>query len=69
MDFCGADVSLNTGGVQGVAAMANGLFALPKADILVGPGNQYVAEAKRILVGPVGIDMFMGPHRQHAGGG
>ena len=41
--------------------MAFGLFGLPKADILVGPGNQYVAEAKRILFGRVGIDMFAGP--------
>jgi sulfopropanediol 3-dehydrogenase len=41
--------------------MANGLFGLPKADILVGPGNQFVAEAKRILFGRVGIDMFAGP--------
>ena len=49
------------GGVQGVASMAFGLFGLPKADILVGPGNQYVAEAKRILFGRVGIDMFAGP--------
>ncbi|MFZ1726240.1 MAG: histidinol dehydrogenase [Albidovulum sp.] len=61
MDLCGADVILNMGGVQGVASMANGLFGLPKADILVGPGNQYVAEAKRILYGQVGIDMFAGP--------
>ena len=61
MHLCGADVILNLGGVQGVAAMANGLFGLPKADILVGPGNQYVAEAKRILYGQVGIDMFAGP--------
>ena len=61
MDLCGADVILQMGGVQGVAAMANGLFGLPKADILVGPGNQYVAEAKRILFGQVGIDMFAGP--------
>ncbi len=61
MDLCGADVILNLGGVQGVAAMAKGLFGLPKADILVGPGNQYVAEAKRILYGQVGIDMFAGP--------
>ncbi len=61
MDLCGADVILSMGGVQGVAAMANGLFGLPKADILVGPGNQYVAEAKRILFGQVGIDMFAGP--------
>lgn len=61
MDLCGADVILSMGGVQGVAAMANGLFGLPKADILVGPGNQFVAEAKRILFGQVGIDMFAGP--------
>ncbi|MBK8438517.1 MAG: histidinol dehydrogenase [Rhodobacter sp.] len=61
MDLCGAGTILNLGGVQGVAAMANGLFGLPKADILVGPGNQYVAEAKRILYGQVGIDMFAGP--------
>lgn len=61
MDLCGADVILSMGGVQGVAAMANGLFGLPRADMLVGPGNQYVAEAKRILFGRVGIDMFAGP--------
>lgn len=61
MDLCGADVILSMGGVQGVAAMAYGLFGLPKADILVGPGNQYVAEAKRILFGQVGIDMVAGP--------
>ena len=57
----GADEILAIGGVQGVAAMAFGLFGLPKADILVGPGNQFVAEAKRILYGRVGIDMFAGP--------
>jgi sulfopropanediol 3-dehydrogenase len=61
MDLCGADHILNLGGVQGVAAMANGHFGLPRADMLVGPGNQYVAEAKRILYGRVGIDMFAGP--------
>jgi sulfopropanediol 3-dehydrogenase len=60
-DLCGADTILAMGGVQGVAAMAFGLFGLPKADILVGPGNQFVAEAKRILFGRVGIDMFAGP--------
>lgn len=59
--ICGADTILAMGGVQGVAAMAFGLFDLPKADILVGPGNQFVAEAKRILFGRVGIDMFAGP--------
>ncbi|SMY06688.1 histidinol dehydrogenase [Flavimaricola marinus] len=61
MDLCGADAILSMGGVQAVAAMAQGLFGLPKADILVGPGNQYVAEAKRILFGQVGIDMVAGP--------
>lgn len=58
---CGADRIFALGGVQGVAAMAFGLFGMPKADILVGPGNQFVAEAKRILFGRVGIDMFAGP--------
>ncbi|MCB1420954.1 MAG: histidinol dehydrogenase [Nitratireductor sp.] len=60
-DLCGADTILAMGGVQGIAAMAFGLFGLPEADILVGPGNQFVAEAKRILYGRVGIDMFAGP--------
>ena len=41
--------------------MAFGLYDLPQSDILVGPGNQFVAEAKRILFGQVGIDMFAGP--------
>jgi sulfopropanediol 3-dehydrogenase len=61
LDICGADVVLNLGGVQGVAAMAFGLFGNPAVDILVGPGNQYVAEAKRALFGRVAIDMFAGP--------
>ena len=61
LDLCGADAVLNLGGVQGVAALAFGLFTGRPADILVGPGNQYVAEAKRILFGRVGIDMFAGP--------
>ncbi len=60
-DLCGADTIMALGGVQGVAAMAFGLFGQPRADILVGPGNQFVAEAKRILFGRVGIDMFAGP--------
>ncbi len=58
---CGADSILAMGGVQGVAAMTFGLFGLPKAKILVGPGNQFVAEAKRMLFGRVGIDMIAGP--------
>lgn len=61
MDLAGADLILNLGGVQGIAAMAQGLFGAQCADILVGPGNSYVAEAKRMLFGKVGIDMFAGP--------
>ena len=60
-DICGADQILSLGGVQGVAAMAYGLFGLPSADLIVGPGNQFVAEAKRQLFGRVGIDMIAGP--------
>ncbi|MBY5989538.1 histidinol dehydrogenase [Roseovarius atlanticus] len=59
--ICGADRIMAMGGVQGVAAMTFGLFGLPPANILVGPGNQFVAEAKRILFGRVGIDMIAGP--------
>ncbi|MEM9010179.1 MAG: histidinol dehydrogenase [Pseudomonadota bacterium] len=61
MDLAGADLILSVGGVQGVAAMADGLFGAAPADILVGPGNAYVAEAKRMLFGPIGIDMVAGP--------
>ena len=61
MDLCGADQILALGGVQGIAAMAFGLFTGHPADILVGPGNRFVAEAKRILYGRVGIDLFAGP--------
>lgn len=61
MDLAGADLILNLGGVQAIAAMAQGLFGAQPADILVGPGNTYVAEAKRMLFGQVGIDMFAGP--------
>ncbi|QFT58862.1 Sulfopropanediol 3-dehydrogenase [Sulfitobacter sp. THAF37] len=57
----GANQIMAMGGVQGVAAMTFGLFGLPRANILVGPGNQFVAEAKRILFGRVGIDMIAGP--------
>ena len=57
----GADKILAMGGVQGVAAITFGLFGLPKANILVGPGNQFVAEAKRMLFGRIGIDMIAGP--------
>ncbi len=60
-DLCGADTILALGGVQGVAAMAFGLFTGHPADMLVGPGNRFVAEAKRLLFGRVGIDLFAGP--------
>jgi len=61
LDHCGADTILTMGGVQAVASMAFGLFTEQPADILVGPGNQFVAEAKRALFGRVGIDLFAGP--------
>jgi sulfopropanediol 3-dehydrogenase len=61
MDLCGADHILALGGVQGIAALAFGLFTGRKADLLVGPGNRFVAEAKRMLFGNVGIDLFAGP--------
>lgn len=59
--LAGADTILQIGGVQGIAAMAWGQFGTPPADVLAGPGNAYVAEAKRQLFGPLGIDMFAGP--------
>lgn len=58
---CGADHVLCCGGVQAIAALRHGCFTGCPADILVGPGNKFVAEAKRILYGAVGIDMFAGP--------
>lgn len=61
LHFAGADRVLALGGVQGVAALAFGLFGGRPADILAGPGNRFVAEAKRMLFGEVGIDMFAGP--------
>ena len=61
MDLAGADMILEMGGVQAIATMAFGLFGAKPADILVGPGNAYVAEAKRLLFGEVGIDVFAGP--------
>ena len=59
--ICGADKIMAMGGVQGIASMTFGLFGMPEANILVGPGNKFVAEAKRILFGRVGIDMIAGP--------
>ena len=61
MKVAGADIVLTLGGVQAIAAMAHGLFTGKPADIIVGPGNKFVAEAKRMLFGKVGIDVFAGP--------
>ncbi len=61
MKVAGADVMMTLGGVQAIAAMAYGLFTGKPADIVVGPGNKFVAEAKRMLFGKVGIDVFAGP--------
>jgi len=61
MDLAGADVIYEMGGVQAIASMVFGLFSGHAANIVVGPGNDYVAEAKRLLFGPVGIDVFAGP--------
>ena len=57
----GADVIMTLGGVQAIATMAYGLFTGKPADVVVGPGNKFVAEAKRTLFGKVGIDVFAGP--------
>ena len=61
MDLAGADMILEMGGVHAIATMAFGLYDCRPADILAGPGNAYVAEAKRLLFGEVGIDLFAGP--------
>jgi sulfopropanediol 3-dehydrogenase len=61
MTVAGADVIMCLGGVQAIAAMTSGLFTGKPADIIVGPGNKFVAEAKRMLFGKVGIDVFAGP--------
>jgi sulfopropanediol 3-dehydrogenase len=60
-DKAGADVIMTLGGVQAIATMAEGLFTGRPADVIVGPGNKFVAEAKRTLFGKVGIDVFAGP--------
>ncbi|MFK4443809.1 sulfopropanediol 3-dehydrogenase [Caballeronia udeis] len=59
--LAGADEIYCIGGVQAVTAMALGISEFPQVDIIVGPGNAYVAEAKRQLFGQVGIDLFAGP--------
>ena len=61
MDMAGADEILVLGGVQAVVAMAVGTPSVAPVDMLVGPGNMFVAEAKRQLYGRVGIDLFAGP--------
>ncbi|MFO1325994.1 MAG: histidinol dehydrogenase [Rubrivivax sp.] len=61
MQLCGAHTVLALGGVQAVAALAFGLFSGHEADLIVGPGNRFVAEAKRLLFGRVGIDVVAGP--------
>ena len=61
MHFAGATEILTLGGVQAVAAMALGTQSIKPVDMLVGPGNMFVAEAKRQLYGRVGIDLFAGP--------
>ena len=61
MQLCGAHTVLALGGVQAIAALAYGLYAKAPADIIVGPGNRFVAEAKRTLFGSIGIDVVAGP--------
>ena len=61
MSMGGADEIYVLGGVQAVGAMALGTTSIVPVDMLVGPGNAYVAEAKRQLYGRVGIDLFAGP--------
>jgi len=61
MDMAGADEIYCFGGVQAIAAMAVGTETIAPVDMIVGPGNAFVAEAKRQLFGRVGIDLFAGP--------
>ncbi|KAI9736249.1 MAG: hypothetical protein M1834_001135 [Cirrosporium novae-zelandiae] len=61
MHLAGADAIYILGGVQAVAAMAIGTETIPRVDFIAGPGNAFVAEAKRMLFGEVGIDLFAGP--------
>jgi histidinol dehydrogenase len=60
-DLVGAQAIYKVGGAQAVAAMAFGTATIPKVDKIVGPGNQYVATAKRLVFGKVGIDLLAGP--------
>ncbi|MEY8318577.1 histidinol dehydrogenase [Oscillospiraceae bacterium 50-58] len=61
MDIAGADEIYAVGGAQAIAALAYGTEQIRAVDVIVGPGNQYVAEAKRQCYGKVGIDFFAGP--------
>jgi histidinol dehydrogenase len=60
-DLVGAQAVYKVGGAQAIAAMAFGTATIPKVDKIVGPGNQYVATAKRLVFGEVGIDLLAGP--------
>jgi len=61
VSICKPDVFMMMGGAHGIAAMAYGSFTGKPADVIVGPGNRFVAEAKRQLFGKIGIDVFAGP--------
>jgi len=61
LKLAGVDEVLCLGGVQGIAALAFGLFTDAPADVVVGPGNAWVSEAKRQLFGRIGIDLYAGP--------
>jgi histidinol dehydrogenase len=61
MHLAGADAIYILGGVQAIAAMAIGTETIPKVDFIAGPGNAFVAEAKKQLYGEIGIDLFAGP--------
>ena len=60
-DLVGVQAIYKVGGAQAIAAMAFGTATIPKVDKIVGPGNQYVATAKRLVFGEVGIDLIAGP--------
>ena len=59
--ICGVNRAFACGGSQAIAALAFGTESIPRADVIVGPGNKYVAEAKRLVYGTCGIDMIAGP--------
>ena len=59
--IAGVDRVFTIGGAQAIASLAYGTETIPKVDKIVGPGNAYVAEAKRLVFGTVGIDMIAGP--------